>query len=323
MAGLTLHVGAHKTATTYLQQILSAQQQALLQHNVNYVMLSKNLRTLLGAVSRKSNQQILAEAAQMMEKELSASPSGHNVLVSWEGLLGAPIVVGGLYPQSAIFAEFFKEFFRNSDSRVVLYVRRQDDFLASAYVQSVKEGSALSFDAYLDQVDYAQLEWRTVIEPWQESGAKITVAPYETIRMGHSAFVAPIAAAIGLTAEELPGNPAVVVNRSYTNKALSAALAVNGVVDLSRQESKQLRRYLERLFADGDKPELLTVKHREDIAHACRTANLALAAEFGFPERISAYYGFEPASEDFGHGSNLEQTKVIEPEPMDSDPKPS
>ena len=91
-----LHLGAHKTATTYIQRILATNKDTLLENGVFYLPLAQTRAKLskqIMGLSRKGRRSAdLVSHRQAILDELSGKglERCHTVLISDENLLGSP-----------------------------------------------------------------------------------------------------------------------------------------------------------------------------------------------------------------------------------------
>lgn len=145
MPKLYLHVGLPKTATTSVQQFLLRNRQRLLEDGVLYPKsgLQANAHHSLGNLFNYSSadwiETIDANELSRALREEVASSGCQTVIMSTETLAWAYKL------------EDLKEYFRGFDTSIVFYLRRQDEWLESAYQDNLKTGDTdLDKDAYLN-----------------------------------------------------------------------------------------------------------------------------------------------------------------------------
>lgn len=148
MAEVIFHIGTHKTGTTSIQAFLRANRDAFAKRGIGipysdlpYRVISPDrnahflLRSVLDAVRPKNFHEedpaFIAAGRQSLERALSEYP---RVLLSDEAL----------WYQGAVNKRFWREFKRQlgelgiDDMRIVVYLRRQDQFISSLWNQFVK-----------------------------------------------------------------------------------------------------------------------------------------------------------------------------------------
>jgi hypothetical protein len=83
-------------------------------------------------------------------------------VLSWEGFCGSP--TNG-YLNAACLAEMLRESTAEFDTRVVVYLRRQDTFIESMYTQVIQQGESLSFEDFLAGFrDPASLDYERILD---------------------------------------------------------------------------------------------------------------------------------------------------------------
>lgn len=298
MAGkIVLHIGAHKTATTFIQELFFESTEALQERGIRYEPLPRDIRK--GLVSSfAAGKSVRGRIIDDLVSSLNPTAAENVVFCSWEGFMGPPFVDGKLYGRYRECSKLLTSVLSRvacEAGQVIFYVRRQDHFLASAYIQSVKEGSSLVFDEFLDQIDKRSLAWTDMVENLKSIGFPVTVVPYEEIHSSSDHFLAPILERVGIERSALREDPGVV-NSSYSTKALAVARAVNGTAELEPNEIRQLRRYIEKLFISDVKPSLVTPALQSLLAPYLLESNVRLAVSHHFRPEIKRFYSFEAGS---------------------------
>lgn len=162
---LTLHVGAHKTATTHLQQTLQANAGVIARAGVT-CLCPPDLRggTLrLGFIASGGGAPEDARAA------LGGRLTGaKEVLISEENILGTahdPEIPrqGRFYPQAEARLARVIDACAITPVRLMLGVRDPAGFLVSAYGQRLLAGRIAPFGAYLRGCEPAALRWSELV----------------------------------------------------------------------------------------------------------------------------------------------------------------
>lgn len=145
MTTLYLHIGVHRTATSSLQTFLRGNNAALKAHHMmlpfgvkRHDKLFRKLFSPIGSVSQTTNE--LAERAAKKNTPVNA------VILTDEDI--------SMHRDLSKLKGFQKQF----DVKVIMYVRRQDVWLESWYLQNVKwqwdkKLAHLRFDEFMDRID--------------------------------------------------------------------------------------------------------------------------------------------------------------------------
>lgn len=289
MERLILHVGAHKTGTTSLQRWLLDNKPRLSEQGINYHLLSKEVRSAIHRRLGERSNLKLNKLARLLKSDLQ----GNGVwLVSWEGLLGPPFVDGRLYGSAPVAAKILVELRETlcCPIEVVFYVRRQDTFINSTYVQRVKEGKASRFDAYVESIALNSLDWNKPIDALMSRGIPVFVGFHERLCEGDSAFAAPLLDRLevkNLTVDRLDQ-----LNASYSGRALKMHELINTQCELSPEENRAFRNFLTTRIA-GPSPIWNHGKTWPQICKIASRYNESLLSRFSPSESISSYYLYQ------------------------------
>jgi hypothetical protein len=144
-----IHIGTHKTGSTTIQHVLQNANRSSLHEEWKYLY---DFRCLKGfAKADKYDERLVrdvnAEICHLMERyERSGYPISRFV-ISREGLSGWPL---NGYQNSAIVASMLREATKSFKVKVIVYLRRQDQFVESMYTQMVQQGESLDFKKFLN-----------------------------------------------------------------------------------------------------------------------------------------------------------------------------
>lgn len=163
---LTIHVGAHKTATTHLQRTLRGMIPQMLAAGVHYsdvkhwrggrlrLPAALNDGSNLAALRGRLRRQLDVIAATWPEMVVSEENLLGNL--RRDGLMGPGNVV---YPQARRRLARLCAMLRHRPATICLAVREPSDFLTSAFTMQVKGGHEILFPDYLGGFDPAALSW--------------------------------------------------------------------------------------------------------------------------------------------------------------------
>lgn len=172
-----IHLGAHKTGTTYFQGLMEHNLKVLAKNGIGFFPIGKFRRNILPeALGHPSVINCLGVRAQE-----SYSENIENLLVSEENIIGTCpqiIATGRLYPNAG------KNIHRYSGEGVsfLLCVRNMVNFLPSAWAESLRSSSSYtSFEEFMEKVKIENFSWFDVVRNIQQAaeGCKIYVWRYE------------------------------------------------------------------------------------------------------------------------------------------------
>jgi arylsulfatase A-like enzyme len=240
MNTVVLHVGTHKTGTTALQRAFGASRAALWRHG--YV-LSAALDP--DEMARPDLDDARLEAARLRLARDLAAARGAALLVSGEAFSGD--VFRG-YPDTETIAHNLRRTLAGCDTRVVVYLRRQDQMLESVYAQSIQQGESWSFEEFRSQLPGDAFDWPRLLRALElvAGRSRLLVRVYEKRQLVGGDVVDDFCQLAGIPARSLT-RPAPQANRSFGLPALELARAANRL--LPPAERRGLRALLEATSA--------------------------------------------------------------------------
>ena len=262
---IAYHLGAHKTGSSLLQKYMRDNPDVLRRHRMVYLSRSE-MNELVGWGKR-----LLTRPALLEDRiaELIADRRCTTLVTSHENTLGPPLKPDGahLYPRGPEIAEQLAHVLDRWPARIILYIRPQDEFVESYYLQRIQQGDHLTFEAWLEQVDLDALSWRPAVAALHQHFGpdRVEVVDFGRIRAGQNAFIADffrrIDPALDLSPDYQP-----VRNASISDKGLRIALAANRHLRTDF-ERKAMRRFLQRHFSNRNSPRpvLLSPQQRTQL----------------------------------------------------------
>ncbi|MEO0486229.1 MAG: hypothetical protein AAF092_09985 [Pseudomonadota bacterium] len=209
--------GAHKTASTHFQRILTSQPGRLARAGTVVIPPKVVRREIMPLVDRARGiafpARIKAELADTLAR---LAPGAGRILICDENLLGGtePRMLlrgGALYPWGPARVGRLLSLLPPAEVRVALALRSMATFLPSAYAENLFHFPYVTFDAFLEDADPAALSWHDLlVRMREETDAKVTLWRYEDYPA-----VAPAALGAllgrGVAADlEIPSQPARV-----------------------------------------------------------------------------------------------------------------
>lgn len=199
-----IHPGYHKTGTTYLQEVLFADEQSFAQPWPRNFLYKHVIDPHELAFDD-------ARARQQFADKLSAVPDAVIPVLSEEGLCGNPF--NGAR-EAAILARKLRAIF--DDAYVLLTVRRQAGMLRAVYIQYLKAYGRLSPDKFYDPPRYPEFaafdpdvfQYDRLASAYASlfGADKVLVLPQELLHCNEPAFLAAIGKHIGMTITAVPRN---------------------------------------------------------------------------------------------------------------------
>lgn len=188
-----LHIGVHKTATTYLQSLLAANQGRMAAAGRAYWILHQ-IRGILSELQLDRNWTVagikyLAENRRSplhrLRELVAAAP---DCVISEENVVGVcnDILEAGFFPRAATRLRRIQQPLQDHEIEVWLCLRAYDDFLPSAYCEALRGGH------FVPMEDFAALyrtlpdaRWPALVDTIHEQlpGSRLVVWAYEDFRI--------------------------------------------------------------------------------------------------------------------------------------------
>ncbi len=148
---VVIHFGAHKTATTFLQEFLKSEQDQLRENGVGYVPLSVSRAFVMPFVSQSARTHDAAErpSADVMMSKIEEATEWTNkdaspirrLLISDENLAGPALTIlkkGVLYPSATYMLRVLVNNFPGTRLKLMLCIRDYADFIPSVYCEVLR-----------------------------------------------------------------------------------------------------------------------------------------------------------------------------------------
>lgn len=267
------HVGAHKTATTYIQSRLRSNKQRLRNEGITFVDLwakreeEANYRKTLKAALEgdQADERKAAQASRQLREIVSNATSSEQsvVLMSYENVLGDfDLTKNGVpYPHAEQAVDHIVQAFPDSDVKIFFAFRSLDRFLESGYVQRVcTRLETRKFREYVDQVDTDSLSWIPVVQAMAS-----TVGHENVVAWGYEDFVAnehPVWNAL-LCRDDANAalvSPAKKTNNSLSSKGLKYMRGINRLATAA--DARRFRPFIRKNY--GSQPGTKSLKLLDD-----------------------------------------------------------
>ncbi len=229
-----IHLGAHKTATTFIQNWLANHQSFLKGHAIAYVPLEK-LRKQFTQDFWKilNNRPNIGEEAIAQLRELlfaEATACGYDLgatrlfVLSEENLLGSLSSLhskGKFYPNLKRRMRLLAQLFEGYELQPFIALRSYSEFYPSAYAEMLRQDQIQTFDAYLEGLDLAGNSWPKVVKGIESSLGPVQVWAYEHFKdNSHKVLAALLQTPVDVSMIDKEA----VVRQSLTQKGLDIAM---------------------------------------------------------------------------------------------------
>ncbi len=274
MKSIFLHIGAHKTGTTTIQQVLlnnpsltsvlGKQSLVLSIHNpvhgykamrVKYTHL-RNSILFNHHIGKPVPEKTIRDMASLLRDFADTLPCDHLVW-SDENLLGntpghpngqIKDFTSGLYPASAEIAEAFALAFKDYEVHVRLYTREIEGIVRSSYSDwMMKLRDSTDFATFEAALRRDVLDWNIVATSWRELfGDRFEMCAFETIRSGQGPFLSEFARWAKLRVlDEKQLNEAPPANQSFNARQIEIAKCIAPLI--TPEERPMVRRLIGKL----------------------------------------------------------------------------
>ncbi len=162
MVNLYIHIGTHKTGTTTIQNALKIVGNKSLEEGWKYLKAPRIARKFMRAEKYDPGlvNKFQTELEKLLQQEESIELPISRFVMSSEELSG--LATKG-YQNSSIMASMLREATKQYKVKLIVYLRRQDDFVESMYTQIIHQGGSCSFKEFLagyegiDALNYSRI----------------------------------------------------------------------------------------------------------------------------------------------------------------------
>lgn len=289
MKHLILHIGANKTGSSAIQEFLRLNADALAADGLH-----------VAPADLQPDGEVTGQHVWFMEQQLADLPAARRRVTNRIGRLMADIPDESSLLISAenlanptgaerMFVNAAKEY----DTRVIVYIRRQDELLLSSW-QQWESKITDDFWAWLTLGVGTRGDWRDILQAWEKIVPRenITVRLYERARMLEGDAVADFAGLLGLSERlgELQ-RPAGSINPSYADALVEL---VKGNTALFRDKhDNDFYNMVEQLTGNryhrNPRESVITSEQRGAILERYRDSNEWVRANY-FPQQSGALF---------------------------------
>ena len=272
------HVGAHKTATTYMQSRLRSNKRRLRKEGIDFIDLWAKTdemdayRTTLKVAieSDRIDEKQAKEASRLLRAVVDGAISASNsiVVMSYENVLGDFDLSKGRtpYPNIEIAVCHIAAALRDYDLRIYFSFRSLDRFVESGYLQRIyTRFETRRFKEYIDLVDANNVSWIPAVRSMASIVGRENVMAwaYEDFLVDESPVWNSLLSRSD--AETVLVRPAKKVNKSLSEKGLKYMRGINRLATAA--DAKKFRRFIRRNFRSqpGQEPPRLLDDARRQV----------------------------------------------------------
>lgn len=243
-----IHLGVHKTATTFIQNWLATHQPFLKDHAIAYVPLEKLRKQFTQDFwkilnNRPSmNSEAIAQLRELLFEEAAAC--GYDLgttrlfVLSEENLLGSLSSLhskGKFYPDLDRRMRLLGRLFEGYELQPFMALRSYSEFYPSAYAEMLRHDQIQTFDAYLEGLDLAGNSWPKIVKGIESVLGPVQLWTYERFKdNSHRVLTALLQIPIDVDMIDKGS----MVRQSLTQQGLDIAMRCRDI--LSDAEMKRL-----------------------------------------------------------------------------------
>ncbi|MCV3764388.1 hypothetical protein [Rhizobium sp. TRM95796] len=246
MPRTVLHLGAHKTATTYIQRKFAQNRGILKRHDLHFYKLEQLRKSFTPLVygNKKENTAFISQMAE--------TAAAGDVLISEENILGMAgelVKKGNFYPDIASRLKLVVENLNVEAPDIYLSLREYSAFVVSMYCEYLRHQKFIEFETFMDTFRKSGFNWTQVVRDVRSGSPKSRIFVWDFAKFRESEHEI-VSHMIGFDADEL-NNKDESVRESFSQIAMDAYRALGTVL-----EGKEHRRMLQVLAINFPRGEL-------------------------------------------------------------------
>lgn len=258
-----LHIGTHKTGSSALQSFFRRNFEILSSKGFTWI----NDSYLWGKIGAAPEDEISSDYIEAIQKQIyeTAESTQNTLILSSEAFSGD---VYRAYNNARFSAETLKKILDQCSVQVVLYLRRQDIFYESWYIQKIQEGQTYSFNDFCQILDFRNINWEPIVRHFTEAfgASQVTVRLYDKSFLKAGNIINDFTDVV-MGFPDLEGfHEPHWSNRGMNLEALRVMRHLNQIISDSQQRN-QIRFFLQQRFPRNlfDGFQILNPEQREQI----------------------------------------------------------
>jgi hypothetical protein len=258
-----IHIGAHKTATTFIQSSLADDRQALAEAGIAMPGIWKVRKQFSNAFDRLSWLDPVGSfltrphLKRKLDGLIQDGGDRETFILSDEnlaGLISANYWTGGLYRRAGARVKILNGLLAPAEPHYFICIRRYPEYLTSSWLQLAARGRAPSFESYLRRLAPARVSWADMVASVAKAAgsSRVTVWTYDRFRREPDQIFDLLAPGMKRKSDEQDANRDVLP--SLTVKGLKVLTLLEP--HLSRSELERLGRLMRNFTFDEPNPRL-------------------------------------------------------------------
>lgn len=239
MQNIFIHIGTHKTGSTTIQHALRQSCSRSQSQGCCFAATPRASRQIMR--SQDYDKALAKGFREDFVRSLNRA-GGETIVFSSEALSGTP---NNSYLNSSVVSSILRDSTKDFDVKIIIYLRRQDDFIQSMYTQTIQQGDSHSFADFMKGYETSDsLRYSRIIGDFAQQFSKENVV----VRSYHSAsnigLIRDFQSIIGH--QDFGLQSQIWRNPSYSVHALEIAKRANS--RLNESDRKILRSALQRVM---------------------------------------------------------------------------
>lgn len=241
---LYIHIGTHKTGTTAIQKVLKENVKSLKKENITYIPLVDQTKKL--KYVNKVERELVSSNKKFLLSFFKKNKKSKCFIWSFEGFSGDPLKG---YNNSEVIAESLRKITQGINVKIIVYLRKQDQFIESLYTQMIHQGESYNFEYFIKRFKNDDFNWYLFLNNYSKYFGKenIIVKQYDKeILKKRKGIINDFIGIIGVQNLKIKKNK-MIANKGYSRNALEIAKILNP--KLNDDEKKVLRKFLKTQFS--------------------------------------------------------------------------
>jgi hypothetical protein len=278
MNDLYIHIGTHKTGTTTIQHALNSSKRVLKKEKI--VLIPRFPKSYILRNMDFYDPNLAIECTKYLEKQCKRYINkNYKLIMSYEGFSGDQY---SGYSNTSIIAKHIKAITTKFNTKIIVYIRRQDQFIQSLYTQYIHSGGYLNFSQFIEKhIKDKYFDWYEFINIWVEYYGKenVIVRPYAHQYFYKGDIIKDFGKILGseyLKQSSIKMNS----NMGYSRDAVELARLVNPLIN--KDENKYLRYILQSVSAKEPfkKYSYWTIKENKNWMSLYRQSNIKVNTDY-------------------------------------------
>lgn len=201
---VALLVGAHKTATTYIQSRLLNSQDALNAAGIAHVPT--------GEFRKRITNQLLNDdfSPAQLTRLLDEHTGCGRIILSDENLLGVRPKANRLYPRARERLETLLPAFAGYAVEVFITLRSYPEYLVSRYTEHLRSNRFVRFEKYYQQIDFDTVTWLDLLDDLRAVGVEtLRVSDFSKLFEDEQLYFDTLLGTEGISLRPADNTPAV------------------------------------------------------------------------------------------------------------------